>query len=231
MAESPLSTTGTAMPRRASASWRPSQPRSWRWSRASRTRRLCPSGVEGPAPSGVVLGRDKLLGDRVYKFTEFSVFRIGHGVSPSMGHGDRSHKRARPARVRDVACNPGKDIGVNIRRLVYARPVAGEYSCSLSLTTMGDCLIAAISAYKGAPMPHYSSSAVRFSRPEHGCLIRSYAATATMTSVPQVPASCASALVRAKHRGHVACPQASLSTLTAAPPREPDGCATLPWTR
>jgi hypothetical protein len=33
---------------------------------------------------------------------------------------------------------------------------------------------------------------------------------ATMTSVPQVPVACASALVRAKHRGHVACPQASL---------------------
>src|SRR5262249_14037858 len=67
---------------------------------------------------------------------------------------------------------------------------------------------------------------------EHGrLLIRSYAATATMTTVPQVPVAGASELVRAKHRGHVACPQASLSNRsTAARPRR-DGCATRPRSR
>jgi hypothetical protein len=62
-------------------------------------------------------------------------------------------------------------------------------------------------------------------------LIRSYAATATMTSVPQVPVASASALVRAKHRGHVACPQASLSNRSTAPRLGRNGCATRPPSR
>jgi hypothetical protein len=42
------------------------------------------------------------------------------------------------------------------------------------------------------------------------------------------PGACrrASALVHAKHRGHVACPQASLSTRSTAPRPERDECAT-----
>src|SRR5262249_22271257 len=62
-------------------------------------------------------------------------------------------------------------------------------------------------------------------------LIRSYAATATMTSLPQVPVAGASALVRAKHRGHVACPQAALSNRSTAPRPGRDGCATRPRSR
>src|SRR5262249_866319 len=62
-------------------------------------------------------------------------------------------------------------------------------------------------------------------------LIRSYAATATMTSFLPVPPGGASALVRAKHRGPVACPQAPLSTRSTAPRRRRDGCATLPPSR
>jgi hypothetical protein len=69
-------------------------------------------------------------------------------------------------------------------------------------------------------------------RREHGrLLIRSYAATATMISVPQVPGAGASALVRAKHRGHVACPQASLSNRSTAPRPGREGCATRPQSR
>src|SRR5258708_4465761 len=61
--------------------------------------------------------------------------------------------------------------------------------------------------------------------------IRSSAATATVTLVPLAAVTGASALARAKRRGHVACPQASLSTRSSAHRRERDECATLPASR
>jgi hypothetical protein len=59
-------------------------------------------------------------------------------------------------------------------------------------------------------------------------LIRSSAAIATMTLAPEAPVRGVSALARAKRRGHVACPQASLSTRPSAHRRERDELATLP---
>src|SRR6266480_2794327 len=52
--------------------------------------------------------------------------RRGRHAGGAANRGDLHERARRTSRSADVACDPSKDIGVNVRRFAYARPVAGE---------------------------------------------------------------------------------------------------------
>src|SRR6266508_2773727 len=52
--------------------------------------------------------------------------RRGRHADRAANRGDLHERARRTSRSADVTCDPGEDIGVNVRRFAYARPVAGE---------------------------------------------------------------------------------------------------------